>query len=74
MEHLERVDITEANLEEWLGKPRFSYTKVDQDDQVGLVNGLAYTQYGGDTLPIEVTYYSGNGKLMFTTFPSWKNS
>ena len=66
MEHLERVDITEANLEEWLGKPRFSYTKVDQDDQVGLVNGLAYTQYGGDTLPIEVTYYSGNGKLMLT--------
>ena len=66
MEHLDRVDITEANLEEWLGKPRFSYTKVDQDDQVGLVNGLAYTQYGGDTLPIEVTYYSGNGKLMLT--------
>ena len=66
MEHLERVDITEANLEEWLGKPRFSYTKVDQDDQIGLVNGLAYTQYGGDTLPIEVTYYSGNGKLMLT--------
>ena len=66
MEHLDRVDITEDNLEEWLGKPRFSYTKVDQDDQVGLVNGLAYTQYGGDTLPIEVTYYSGNGKLMLT--------
>ena len=66
MEHLDRVDITETNLEEWLGKPRFSYTKVDQDDQVGLVNGLAYTQYGGDTLPIEVTYYSGNGKLMLT--------
>ena len=66
MEHLDRVDITENNLEEWLGKPRFSYTKVDQDDQVGLVNGLAYTQYGGDTLPIEVTYYSGNGKLMLT--------
>ena len=66
MEHLERVDIDENNLEEWLGKPRFSYTKVDKDDQVGLVNGLAYTQYGGDTLPIEVTYYSGNGKLMLT--------
>ena len=66
MEHLERVDITEGNLEEWLGKPRFSYTKVDKDDQIGLVNGLAYTQYGGDTLPIEVTYYSGNGKLMLT--------
>ena len=66
MEHIDRVDISEDNLEEWLGKPRFSYTKVDKDDQVGLVNGLAYTQYGGDTLPIEVTYYSGNGKLMLT--------
>ena len=66
MEKKQRVDIDEANLEEWLGKPRFSYTKVDQDDQIGLVNGLAYTQYGGDTLPIEVTYYHGNGKLMLT--------
>ena len=66
MEHRERIDIDENNLEEWLGKPRFTYTKVDQDDQIGLVNGLAYTQYGGDTLPIEVTYYHGTGKLMLT--------
>ena len=34
--------------------------------QIGVVNGLAYTSYGGDTLPIEVNYYKGSGKLELT--------
>lgn len=58
--------ITEENLEEWLGKPRYEYTKLDSKDQVGVVTGLAYTQFGGDTLPVEVTYYKGSGKLVLT--------
>lgn len=60
------VEITVDNLEEWLGKPKFLYSKLDEDDQVGVVTGLAYTQFGGDTLPVEVTYYKGNGKLVLT--------
>ncbi len=58
--------IDENNLEEWLGKPKFVYNKIDDVDQIGVVTGLAYTQYGGDTLPVEVTYYKGQGKLVLT--------
>ena len=36
------------------------------DNPIGVVNGLAYTNYGGDTLPIEVTFYKGSGKLELT--------
>lgn len=66
MGSVNHVIIDEANLEEWLGKPKFAYNKVDSSDQVGVVTGLAYTQYGGDTLPVEVTYYKGQGKLVLT--------
>ena len=61
-----KVVITEENLEEWLGKPKYEYSKLDNVDQVGVVTGLAYTQFGGDTLPVEVTYYKGSGKLVLT--------
>ena len=45
---------------------RSTNTKSETEDQVGVVTGLAYTQFGGDTLAIEVTYYKGTGKLMLT--------
>ena len=66
MDNISEVKIDESNLEEWLGKAKFAYNKVDGKDQVGVVTGLAYTQYGGDTLPVEVTYYKGQGKLVLT--------
>ena len=66
MDNISNVEINEDNLEEWLGKPKFAYNKVDDMDQVGVVTGLAYTQFGGDTLPVEVTYYKGQGKLVLT--------
>jgi ATP-dependent Lon protease len=62
----ENVTITKENVVEFLGKPRFSNTKAEKDDQVGVVTGLAYTQFGGDTLPVEVTYYKGKGRLVLT--------
>ncbi len=61
-----KITITEENLHNWLGKPKFTYARVDNVNQIGVVTGLAYTQYGGDTLPIEVTYYKGEGRLMLT--------
>ncbi len=61
-----RAKIDENNLQEWLGKAKYTYTKTDEIDQVGIVNALAYTQYGGDIMPIEVTYYPGNGALNLT--------
>ena len=61
-----KIVIDENNLTSWIGKPRFSYTKLDEIDQVGIVTGLAYTQYGGDTLPIEATCFKGDGRLLLT--------
>jgi len=60
------ITITKDNITEFLGKPRFSNTKSETEDQVGVVTGLAYTQFGGDTLPVEVTYFNGKGKLVLT--------
>jgi len=60
------VKVTKENIVEFLGKARFSNTKAETDDQVGVVTGLAYTQFGGDTLPVEVTYYNGKGNLVLT--------
>lgn len=62
----ENVHITKDNIVSFLGKPRFSNTRAETDDQVGVVTGLAYTQFGGDTLPVEVTYYQGKGNLVLT--------
>ena len=66
MDKEERVDVTVDNLQEFLGKEKFTYTKSEEDDLVGVVNGLAYTEYGGDTLQIEVTMYKGEGRLVLT--------
>lgn len=66
MDNLERVDITADNLAHWLGNAKYIYNKTEPVQQIGVVTGLAYTQYGGDTLPVEVTYYRGDGKLVLT--------
>ena len=60
------IVIDENNIASWIGKPRYSYTKLDEIDQVGIVTGLAYTQFGGDTLDVEATYYRGKGGLVLT--------
>src|SRR3954470_11214268 len=61
-----RVIITEKNVEEFLGKPRFHYGMAEAEDQVGVATGLAYTTVGGDTLQIEVSLSPGKGKLVLT--------
>lgn len=66
MEKTPKVIINEDNIEQWIGKPRFAYNKIDRNPQIGVVTGLAYTQYGGDTLPVEVTYYKGQGRIVLT--------
>lgn len=62
----EKVVFTEDNLKDYLGKELFFHTKSGDQNVVGVVNGLAYTPYGGDTLPVEVTFFKGSGKLMLT--------
>lgn len=55
-----------ARLKEYLGPPKFRYGMAEQEDQVGAVTGLAWTEVGGDTLVIEVTVMPGSGKLTLT--------
>ena len=59
-------EITVDNIEEYLGKEKYKYSDNEEKNQIGVVNGMAYTVFGGDILPIEVTYYKGKGKLILT--------
>ncbi|MBQ6448986.1 MAG: endopeptidase La [Bacillus sp. (in: Bacteria)] len=61
-----KVVITAKNVEDFLGKPIFHYGQAEEEDQVGVATGLAYTTVGGDTLQIEVSLAPGKGKLVLT--------
>ncbi len=60
------IEITTDNLEQFIGKKKYQYQEKETKKQVGVVNGMAYTAFGGDILPIEVTYYKGKGNLILT--------
>lgn len=59
-------NITKKNLASYLGTPKISETKINRNDEVGVVNGLAYTELGGDLLKIEASSFDGTGKLELT--------
>jgi len=65
-DNIQSIEINSNNLEDYLGKARFEHNRMLEDPQVGVVTGLAYTQFGGDILPIEVNHFDGNGKLVIT--------
>ena len=61
--------VTTINVDkvrEYLGVPIFEDTQKEKEPQIGVVTGLAYTEYGGDILPIEVNYFKGKGALILT--------
>lgn len=60
------ISIKANDIEDLLGKRLFDFDKVDKLDKVGVVTGMAWTAYGGDTLPIEAVVMNGNGKLELT--------
>ena len=60
------INIDNDALVKMLGKHKFEYSLADKEDQVGVVTGLAYTQAGGDILPIEVAHFKGKGKIVLT--------
>ncbi len=60
------VVITNKNIEKYLGKKIYFYSDKEKNEEVGVATGLAYTEYGGDILPIEATYYAGKGNLLLT--------
>ena len=60
------ITVTKALVSEWLGQTIYEYGRKETKNQVGVVTGLAYTQFGGDVLPIEVTTFEGKGRLIVT--------
>ncbi|MDO4328900.1 MAG: endopeptidase La [Lachnospiraceae bacterium] len=60
------IKVTEGNLEKYLGKERVTFEDANEEDQVGIVRGLAWTSVGGDTLQIEVNVMPGRGNLQLT--------
>ncbi|MFP7699470.1 MAG: endopeptidase La [Candidatus Phytoplasma pyri] len=62
----EKVVINKENIESYLGKTIYFHTLANIKEQIGIANGLAYTSFGGDILPVEVTYYKGKGQLILT--------
>ncbi len=61
-----RIRLNTKNLAKYLGPLRFRVSKVEQEDKVGVVTGLAWTELGGELLATEVTVLSGKGKLTIT--------
>ena len=61
-----KVTVNSKNLENYLGKARYSYLMANKRDEVGIARGLAWTQVGGDTLQIEVNVMPGKGELVLT--------
>ncbi len=60
------LKVTPKIIQELLGKRPFEHTNKNKKSEIGVVTGLAYTQYGGDILPIEVTKFPGKGNLVLT--------
>lgn len=60
------VRINSGNLSGYLGAGRYRYDTVEEKDQIGVANGLAWTAVGGETLSVEVTTMQGTGKTQLT--------
>ncbi|MGA7384545.1 MAG: S16 family serine protease, partial [Methylocella sp.] len=61
-----QIAITEANLPDFLGVPKFRYGEVETEDQIGVVTGLAWTEAGGELLTIEGVMMPGKGRMTVT--------
>ena len=58
--------INSDSLEEYVGIKKFLYNDNEEDERVGIVNGMAYTTFGGDILPIETVMFKGKEELVLT--------
>ena len=63
---IKTIKTKKKDIEEYLGHKKYQFNEDINNNEPGIVNGLAYTSYGGDTLPIEVNFYKGNGQLYLT--------
>jgi ATP-dependent Lon protease len=65
-EDKEKITVNSNMIKKYLGPVLFSYDDLTAEDKIGVVTGLAWTGYGGDTLPVEVSVMDGDGKLQLT--------
>ncbi len=63
---VERVEVSDSNVDDYLGVPRFRHGLAEKEDQVGVVTGLAYTSVGGELLSIEALRLPGKGRMKTT--------
>ena len=61
-----QVNINEKNLPDFLGIQKFKFGELDREDKVGVVTGLAWTEYGGEILKIETVTMAGKGRMQIT--------
>ncbi|MCH5278472.1 MAG: endopeptidase La [Christensenellaceae bacterium] len=61
-----RIRLSAAKVHDYLGVPKYSFEKAETQPEIGMVNGLAWTSVGGDTLQIEVCVLKGTGQLQLT--------
>lgn len=64
--NLKGVKVTAKEVAKYLGVETYDSTSKEKGSQIGVVTGLAYTDFGGDILPIEVNYFHGKGNLVLT--------
>lgn len=61
-----RITVTDETVTEMLGKPRYKPERISETDEVGLINGLAWTAVGGEIMQLEVSAMPGTGKTELT--------
>lgn len=61
-----KVELNEDIIQEYLGVPKYRYGRAEEQDEIGLSTGLAWTEFGGDTLGIETVLMPGKGKVTIT--------
>jgi ATP-dependent Lon protease len=61
-----KVVVTEESIPDFLGKPRYRFGTKEEKDEVGVAMGLAYTEFGGDVMAVEVAVVPGEGRLLLT--------
>ncbi|MDO4788214.1 MAG: endopeptidase La [Johnsonella sp.] len=64
--HKRKINIDEKKVEKYLGKPKVNFEPANEEDEIGIARGLAWTSVGGDTLQIEVNIMPGKGRLVLT--------
>ena len=62
----DRVSVNQTNLPDFLGVPKYKFGELETENRIGIVTGLAWTEYGGEILKIETVTMPGKGRMQIT--------